>query len=125
MKYLRVQWDRAGAVIAALAGIVVLVIGYLGTSDTEFIAEQIPYLVSGGLAGIVLLTIAAVLWISADLRDEWRELASQGELLRSEQENRQAAMRTYIDAEVARQVSARPPSATKEPLAVRSGGSPG
>jgi hypothetical protein len=93
IKYLRVQWDRAGAIACAIAGIVMLIVGYVGTSGTEYIAEQIPYLVSGGLTGIVLLAAAAVLWISADLRDEWRELAAQGETLR------------HIDAEVSRRAA--------------------
>jgi hypothetical protein len=83
LKYLRVQWDRAGAIACAIAGIAMLIVGYVGTSGTEYIAEQIPYLVSGGLTGVILLAAAAVLWISADLRDEWRELAEQGETLRS------------------------------------------
>jgi hypothetical protein len=34
-----------------------------------------PYVVGGGLVGIFLLGLAAVLWLSADLRDEWRKLA--------------------------------------------------
>ncbi|MBA3744183.1 hypothetical protein [Sporichthya sp.] len=83
MKYVRVQWDRAGAVIAAVVGVIALIFGYLGTSDTEYIAEQIPFIISGGLAAIVLFTVAGVLWLSADLRDEWRELAAQGEDLRA------------------------------------------
>jgi hydrogenase/urease accessory protein HupE len=82
-KYLRVQWDRAGAVVCAVAGIVALLIGYAGTSDTEYIAEQIPYVISGGLAAVVLFVAAGVLWLSADLRDEWRELAAQGDDLRA------------------------------------------
>ena len=82
MKYVRVQWDRTGAVVAAVVGVVALIFGYLGTSDTEYIAEQIPFIISGGLAAIVLFTVAGVLWLSADLRDEWRELATQGEELR-------------------------------------------
>jgi hypothetical protein len=106
LKYLRVQWDRAGAVLAAVLGIVALIVGYVGTSGTEYIAEQIPYLVSGGLTGVVLLTVAGVLWISADLRDEWRELAAQGEALRREQEERRSDLHAYIDAEVARRVGA-------------------
>jgi len=106
LKYLRVQWDRAGAVVAAVAGVIALIGGYVGTSGTEYIAEQIPYLVSGGLTGIVLLTVAGVLWISADLRDEWRELAAQGEALRREQEERRTELRAYIDAEVSRRVGA-------------------
>jgi hypothetical protein len=43
-------------------------------SDTAFPAEQIPYVVSGGLVGVFLLGLGAVLWLSADLRDEWRKL---------------------------------------------------
>jgi hypothetical protein len=34
-----------------------------------------PYVVSGGLVGIFLLGLGGVMWLSADLRDEWRELA--------------------------------------------------
>jgi hypothetical protein len=83
LKYVRVQWDRAGAVVCAVAGILALLIGYLGTSDTEYIAEQIPYVISGGLAAVVLFVAAGVLWLSADLRDEWRELAAQGDDLRA------------------------------------------
>ena len=78
LKYLRVQWDRAGAVVAAVVGVVMLIVGYLGVSDTEYIAEQIPYVVSTGFGAILAFTLAASLWISADLRDEWRELSDQG-----------------------------------------------
>lgn len=83
MKYVRVQWDRAGAVVCAVVGVITLLIGYLGTSDTEYIAEQIPYVISGGLTAVILFVAAGVLWLSADLRDEWRELAAQGEDLRA------------------------------------------
>ena len=81
LKYLRVHWDRAGAVAAAILGVVVLVLGYRGAAGTEYISEQIPYVISAGFGGVVCLTIAAALWISADMRDEWRELARQGEKL--------------------------------------------
>ncbi len=91
LKYVRVQWDRAGAVIAAVIGLIALIFGYLGTSDTEYIAEQIPYIISGGLVAVVLFTVAGVLWLSADLRDEWRELASQGDDLRAYMANETAA----------------------------------
>lgn len=83
LRYVRVQWDRSIAVVAALAAVLVLIVGYLGTSDTKYIAEQIPYVISGGLGAVVLLTLAAVLWLSADLRDEWREIAAQGEDIRA------------------------------------------
>jgi hypothetical protein len=38
------------------------------------VAEQLPYVISGGLVGLTLVVISATLWISADLRDEWRKL---------------------------------------------------
>jgi hypothetical protein len=76
LKYLRAQWDRTGAAIAVLLGLVALQLGWLGVSGTEYLAKQLPYVVSGGLLGLFLLGIGATLWISADLRDEWRQLRS-------------------------------------------------
>lgn len=73
-RYLRAQGDRALAVAFALAGALVLLLGYLGTRDAVLVEEQLPYLVSGGFVGIFLLALGAVLWLSADLRDDWREL---------------------------------------------------
>jgi hypothetical protein len=49
--------------------------------------------VGGGLVGIFLLGVAAVLWLSADLRDEWRKLADLDESL-GRLEGRPAAMAT-------------------------------
>lgn len=76
MKLVRVQWDRGIAIAAALGGVIVMLVGYFGISDTEFVAKQMPYFISAGVFGIFLLGIAATAWISADLRDEWRELHS-------------------------------------------------
>jgi hypothetical protein len=74
IKQLRGHWDRALAVVLALAGLVALVAGWFGVSDTALVAEQLPYLVSGGLGGLFLLGVAASLWLSGDLRDEWDAL---------------------------------------------------
>jgi hypothetical protein len=71
---LRGQWDRLAAWIAVGIGALALLLGWLGVSRTPFPAEQVPYIVSAGLGGIFLLGLGALLWISADLRDEWRKL---------------------------------------------------
>ncbi len=88
LNLIRSQWDRAIAIACALAGAVALLIGWIGSSGTEHVAEQMPYIVSAGLTGIFLLGVAAVLWITADLRDEWRELRRVGTLLERELSHR-------------------------------------
>jgi hypothetical protein len=103
VRYLRLQWDRAGAVIALVLAVVVLGAGYVGTARTEYIAGQIPYLISGGLVGMMLVTVAAVLWISADLRDEWRVMHRQNEALRQEQLDRRVALTELVRQELAAQ----------------------
>jgi hypothetical protein len=71
---LRAQWDRCAAWAAATLGAVLLIVGYFKVSDTAYPAEQIPYLISAGLAALYLLGLAGALWISADLRDEYAKL---------------------------------------------------
>jgi hypothetical protein len=51
-----------------------LIVGWVGVSGTPYTAKQLPYLASNGLGGLFLLGAAAMLWLSADLRDEWRKL---------------------------------------------------
>ncbi len=84
MKLVRVQWDRGIAIVAGVGGLIVLLVGYLGVSDTEYVAKQMPYFISAGVLGIFLLSISAVAWLSADLRDEWRELHSLRDLIEAD-----------------------------------------
>lgn len=72
--WVRLQWDRAGAWVCLLAGVITLFVGWLGVSDTAYTAKQLPYIAGCGLGGMFLLGTAAMLWLSADLRDEWRKL---------------------------------------------------
>jgi hypothetical protein len=72
--WLKNQWDRALAGLATVAGVVFLILGWAGASGKSLVTEQIPYLASGAVAGLFALGAAATLWLSADLRDEWRKL---------------------------------------------------
>lgn len=85
VKLLTGQWDRAAAVALVLAGLVAVVIGWVAVSDTILTFEQIPYLMSGGLVGVCLVVLGSTLWVSADLRDEWRKLDRLEETLRDAQ----------------------------------------
>jgi protein-S-isoprenylcysteine O-methyltransferase Ste14 len=68
------QWDRALAFVAAAVGVVALLLGWIGVSGASLVTQQIPYLVSGAVVGLVAFGAASTLWISADLRDEWAKL---------------------------------------------------
>ena len=74
LTYLRCQWDRVVAVAAIVGGALALIIGWFGVSRSVFPAQQIPLLMSGGLGGVFLLGVGSLLWLSADIRDEWRKL---------------------------------------------------
>jgi hypothetical protein len=82
LQLLRNQWDRAAAVALLAGGGLALLLGWLGTSSTVFTFRQIPFLISGGLVGVCLIVVAAAVWVSADLRDEWRKLDELSDTLR-------------------------------------------
>ena len=73
-KLVKKQWDRSAALILTIVGAIMLISGWVGVSGTNVLSLQAPYVVSGGLGGIFVLGVGATLWISADLRDEWRKL---------------------------------------------------
>jgi hypothetical protein len=74
MTWLRAEWDRVVGFTLIALGAILLVIGYLGVSDSPYVAEQLSYIASGGLGGLFLLGAGATLLILADLHDEWRKL---------------------------------------------------
>ena len=81
LSWVRDQWDRVGAVLLVVAGALALLLGWVGISDALLPSEQLPYLLSGGLVGVFLLGLGTTLWLSADLRDEWRKLDRLEELV--------------------------------------------
>jgi hypothetical protein len=68
------QRDRAAAIAVAVIGAIAIIAGWFGVSRSVLTTQQIPYLASGAVGGIFLLGVGATLWLSADLRDEWRKL---------------------------------------------------
>jgi hypothetical protein len=70
----RLGWDRLSAAILIAAGAVAVILGWIGVSGADLPSKQLPYLVSGGIGGLYILGVAALLWLSGDLRDEWSRL---------------------------------------------------
>lgn len=56
-----------GWALAALGAVFILV-GYLGVANEALVAKQIPYLVSGGIGGMVLVAVGAFLLGTDDVR---------------------------------------------------------
>ena len=72
--WLRRNWDRVAAWSVAALGVVVLYVGWDRMSSSGYPAEQLPYLLSAGIGGALLVAFGATLLLSADLRDEWHKL---------------------------------------------------
>jgi hypothetical protein len=82
--FMRERWDRVLAVVSAVVGIIVLIVGWVGVSGSSLTTEQIPYLASGAVGGLFALGAAATLWLSADLRDEFVKLDEIYQWMRGE-----------------------------------------
>ena len=65
---------RVGALACIAAGAVALLVGWIGVARSLYPAEQLTYLISGGLGGVCLIGVGALLWLSSDLQDEWTKL---------------------------------------------------
>lgn len=47
-----------------VAGVLAVLLGWAGASRTTYVEEQVPYLISGGLLGVALAIIGALLFFS-------------------------------------------------------------
>lgn len=69
----RASRPKVGWVLIAV-GALALLLGYLGVSRQALVAKQIPYLVSGGIPGMVLVAIGAFFVGTEDLRRELQRI---------------------------------------------------
>lgn len=74
------RWLFAVGGALAVAGVIAVVVGWVGTSRTVLVAGQIPYVVSGGLLGLGLIFLGGFLyfghWMALLVR-EGRERAAE------------------------------------------------
>jgi len=82
---MKLRWDRFGGLLAILycvAGLVLIFLGWNGAASYDSVAAQIPYVVSGGLAGLALCVIGAGVMITSGARTERARLEAVVEDLR-------------------------------------------
>lgn len=73
-RYLEADGTRTVGAVFCAAGFVVLGIGWWKISKESIVALQIPYLVSGGIGGALLLGLGGVLLLAHSLRLDNRRL---------------------------------------------------
>jgi hypothetical protein len=82
VRWVKNQSDRTIAIVLTVVGLVSIYLGWRGVANHALPSEQIAYLASGAVLGIFVLGIAATLWLSADMRDEWQKLDALAEQIR-------------------------------------------
>jgi hypothetical protein len=81
----KIPWERFGAKLGvgfALAGFILIFLGWNGAASTDRVPSQFPYLISGGLAGLCLCVIGAALIIAETGREDRDSLRREIEELR-------------------------------------------
>ncbi len=81
--------DRTLSLVAAVLlplGLLMIVLGWYGAAHTPYLFEQVPYLISGGLVGLALVTGAGLLyfgsWVARSAGAQQRAAEQTLELLR-------------------------------------------
>ena len=69
-----------GGIIAPL-GLVVVVLGWWGASNTPYLFEQVPYLISGGLLGVALVFLGSFFYFTHWLTELVKEHRAQSEAI--------------------------------------------
>jgi len=94
----------------AVAGVVLILLGWLGTSRTVLVAGQIPYLVSGGLLGLGLIFLGGFLyfgyWLATLVRDGRTSAEEQHVIFREMRDELAALHRTLAQTATTATVAA-------------------
>jgi hypothetical protein len=83
---MRNQWVKLGGLLGiayCIAGFVLIFLGWNGTASHDTETAQIPYIVSGGIAGLGLVVVGAALIVAHSLRTDRVELRAAIEDLRA------------------------------------------
>jgi hypothetical protein len=102
------QQVKLGGAILIPLGLVLIILGWYGASDTIFVDEQIAYLISGGLLGLALVATGGFLYLRYWLARQRWWLARLTTESRQQSEEVVAAL-GRIEALLGREAGANPP----------------
>jgi hypothetical protein len=72
---------QALAIVLVIAGLVAVLLGYLGVRSHDDIVLQVPYFMSGGVGGLALMGLGALAFVQYQMRVQARRFASMTESL--------------------------------------------
>jgi hypothetical protein len=98
-----IRWMMIPASIAVVVGFNLMLFGWIGASRTAREIEQIPYLISGGLAGLGLVILGGLLLASAF----WATITGR---LADEASQRDQARIAALEARIEELSAAQPPA---------------
>ena len=88
---------KALAAGLTVAGLIAVLVGYLGVRDESHIELQLPYLLSGGLGGLVLMGLGALVLIQYQMRIQARRFAEMTDSLDEWKEQALAELRGFLE----------------------------
>jgi len=88
---------KALAAALTVAGLVAVLVGYLGVRNQSHIELQLPYLISGGLGGLVLMGLGALVLIQYQMRIQARRFAEMTDSLDEWKEQAIAELRSFLE----------------------------
>lgn len=91
---------RVGAGALTAVGLLAVLLGYLGVRDEADVALQIPYLFSGGLAGLALIGLGALCLIQLQMRQQAQQMARVTDDLEEWKATALAELRTFLASAV-------------------------
>lgn len=85
------------AVVLVLGGLGMCVMGYLGVRRNYEVALQLPYLASGGVIGLALIAIGAVVVVQRQMQEQSRRAGLVTEALEEWKDAALAELRAFLD----------------------------
>lgn len=101
---------RIGAGVLTVAGVVTVLVGYVQLRDESDVVLQLPYVMSAGIGGLILVGLGALALIQAQMQTQTRRAAEITEQLDEWKDAALAEIRTFLEgARIEVEVEVDPP----------------
>ena len=89
---------RVFAGVLTVAGVVTVLVGYLQLRDESDVVLQLPYVMSAGIGGMILVALGALALIQAQMQTQTRRAAELAEQLDEWKDAALVEIRTFLES---------------------------